>query len=127
MQQDAKLSCDGHNCFLLSAFATTFGQTQAPTFQIGIGSSATSMRRPAPVKLFFLGSAHSYSRSPTTGRRTMAASPKLIADSPYFHPHSSMRRPAPVKLFFLGSAHSYSRSPTTGRRTMAASPKLIAD
>src|SRR5215831_4530900 len=39
MQQDAQFSCNSHNCFLLSAFATTFGQAQAPTFQVGIGSA----------------------------------------------------------------------------------------
>jgi hypothetical protein len=40
IQQDAKLSCNRHNGFLLSAFATMFGQAQAPTFQIVIGSAA---------------------------------------------------------------------------------------
>ena len=79
------------------------------------GSRATSMRRPARVKPFFLGRAnhaadcrptggtvslslsskkgflfdHRYRRSPTNGRRIMLPSPySQITDSPYFHPHS---------------------------------------
>jgi hypothetical protein len=39
MQQDAELSRNGHNRFLLSTFATMFSQVQAPSFQIGIRSS----------------------------------------------------------------------------------------
>jgi hypothetical protein len=39
MQQDAELSRNGHNRFLLPAFAAMFSQVQAPSFQIGIRSS----------------------------------------------------------------------------------------
>ena len=39
MEQDAELSRDGHDCFLLPAFAAMFSQVQTPSFQIGIRSS----------------------------------------------------------------------------------------